>query len=144
MKEEVNEMLVKRFFDEVWNNFNLAVIDELFIPDYEIPDLPAWRKPGTEGLKAFIADNHRIFPDVHHEVKEIMGSGDEVAVYVVGTGTHKGDLDGPVGKVPATNKKVHWRAIFWYRIRGGKIVWASGVVDNLSLMQQLGAIKSRV
>jgi steroid delta-isomerase-like uncharacterized protein len=138
--EERNKNIVLRFYDEVWNKKNIKVVDELFAPDYAVGKLPSWRKPGAEGLKLFIADNHRMFPDVQHTVEMIVAEGDTVAVYFKATATHEGDLNGPVGLVPATGKKVHWDGMSMLRIENGKIVETRGVMNNMSLMQQLGAV----
>lgn len=139
-QEETNKALVRRFYDEVWNQNKLDVIDELFASDYKVGQLPPWRKPGAAGLKEFIADNHRMFPDVHHEIVVIIAEGDEVAAYWKTSATHKGDLNGPVGFVPTTNKKVYWDGASFFVIKDGKIVETRGVVNNMSLMQQLGAV----
>lgn len=140
-QEEKNKEIVKRFYDEIWNKGDLAVVDEIFTPDYVVVNLPPWRTPGAEGLKQFIADNHRMFPDVHQIIEDMVAEGDRVAVYLKATATHKGDLNGPVGLVPATNKKVSWEGVIFLRLKDGKIIETKGVIDNMSLMQQLGAIQ---
>jgi steroid delta-isomerase-like uncharacterized protein len=139
-QQEQNKALVQHFYDEAWNQGNLDVIDELFTPDYEVVNRPAWRAPGTAGLKEFILDNQRVFPDAHHTVIDMVAEGDKVAVYFKATGTHKGDLHGPVGLVPATGKKVQWDGMNIIQITGGKIVQTKGIANNMSLMQQLGAV----
>lgn len=139
-EKEANKALVRRFYDEVWSQNKLDLIDELFAPDYTVGKLPPWRKPGAAGLKEFIADNHRMFPDIHHEVVWIVAEGDYVAAYFKATATHKGDLNGPVGLVRATGKRVEWDGASFFRIENGKIVETKGVINNMSLMQQLGAV----
>jgi predicted ester cyclase len=139
-QEEKNEALVRRFYDEVWGKNNVVVVDELFVPDYKSANLPPWRKPGAAGLKEFVLDNHRMFPDVHHEIELIIARNDKVAVYFRATATHKGDLNGPVGLVPATGKQVHWDGATFFRIEDDKIVETHGVINNMTLMQQLGAV----
>jgi predicted ester cyclase len=139
--QETNKTIVRRFYEEVWNQNKLEVIDELFAADYAVENMPSWRKPGASGLKEFIDDNHRMFPDVHHTIDLIIAEGDNVAVYLKATATHKGDLNGPVGFVAATGKAVHWDAASFFHIQNGKIVKTRGVVNNISLMQQLGAVR---
>jgi len=141
MEAEKNKAVVARFYEEAWNKKNLSVIDETHAPDYELGRLQPWRKHGAEGLKEFIADNHRMFPDVHINIDDLIGEGDKVAMRMSATATHKGDLVGPVGLVKATNKKVNWYGIFIFQLKEYKIVKAWGVTDNMDLMQQLGAVK---
>ena len=140
MDLEKNKQLVRRFYEEVWNKGNLDVIDELFEPDYEVGNRPPWRKPGAAGLKEFITDNQRMFPDSHTEVLDMVAEGDKVAVAIRATATHKGDLRGPVGLVKATGKTVHWQGVLIFWIRDGKVYRSDGVIDNMGLMQQLGAV----
>ena len=51
-------------------------------------------------------------------------------------GTHQGEFNG----VPATGKTVTISGIDIWRVRDGKIVENQQVVDNLGLLQQLGAV----
>lgn len=139
-QEETNKALVRRFYDEVWNQNKVEVVDELYAADYTVGNLPPWRKPGAAGLKEFVVDNHRMFPDIHYEIGFMVAEGDTVAVYWRVTATHKGDLTGPVGLVRAAGKKVQWDGSSFFRIEHGKIVETQGVVNNMSLMQQLGAV----
>jgi steroid delta-isomerase-like uncharacterized protein len=138
--EEQNKAIARRFYVEVWNNHDLAAVDQLFITDYEVVGRPAWREPGAAGLKAFITDNHRMFPDVHHTIIDMVAEDDKVAVYFKVTATHEGDLNGPVGLVPATGKKVHWNGMSILQMKDGKIIRTKGIINNMSLMQQLDAV----
>jgi predicted ester cyclase len=62
-------------------------------------------------------------PDLHADVQDIFGHGDEVVVRLVVTGTQEGPLLG----IPATGRHLQWDAIDLYQLRGGKISqeWAS-------------------
>jgi predicted ester cyclase len=81
-----------------------------------------------------------MFPDVHQIIYDMVAEGDKVAVYLKATATHKGDLNGPIGLVHATGKKAGWEGVIFLRLKNGKIIETKGVIDNMSLMQQLGAI----
>ncbi len=142
MDTEKNKATVKRYYEEVWNQFNIDAIDEIFTPDYRVPNAPPWRKPGVQGLREFVTDNHRMFPDLVYQVDDLVAEKDKVAVRFSGGGTHKGDLVGPVGLVPATNRKVTWRGIMIFEFRNGKIIESNGVTNNMELMQQLGVVRS--
>ena len=139
-EQERNKAASRRFHEEVWTKGNLDVIDELFEPDYKVASLPPWRKPGTQGLKEFIADNHRMFKGIVSTVDDQVAEGDKVATRFHATGTHVGDLNGPVGLVKATGKQVTWKGISIARYRNGKVIETTGIYDNMDLMQQLGAV----
>jgi steroid delta-isomerase-like uncharacterized protein len=94
--------LARRFYDEIINGGNLAVIDELvdddLIEHQEMPGMP----PGKEGVRAWVTSFRNAFPDFKAEILGIVAEGDEVWVHAVMTGTHEGELFG----IPATGKQV--------------------------------------
>jgi predicted ester cyclase len=58
-----------------------------------------------------------------------------VVVFLNGIGTYKGEFQGR----PPTNKQVNIRSADLYRIENEKIVGHCDVVDQLNLLQQMGA-----
>ncbi len=58
-----------------------------------------------------------------------------MVVFLNGIGTHKGEFQGR----PPTNKQVNIRSADLYRIENEKIVGHWDVVDQLNLLQQMGA-----
>ena len=129
-----NEQLARRYFEEVWNRGDVAVLDELLAPDYvnhtpSTPDPP----PGPDGLKPIVLAMRRAFPDLHYEIKDVIATADAVVVRVVMTGTHRGDLFG----LAPTGCRVEVDQINIEHIRDGRIVEHWRVTDELKLMRQL-------
>ena len=58
-----------------------------------------------------------------------------MVVFLNGIGTYKGEFQGR----PPTNKQVNIRSADLYRIENEKIVGHWDVVDQLNLLQQMGA-----
>jgi predicted ester cyclase len=77
-------------------------------------------------------------PDLHANVQDIFGHGDEVVVRLVVTGTQEGPLLG----IPATGRHLQWDAIDLYRLMGGKISqeWASE--DLTAILNDTGTYKA--
>jgi steroid delta-isomerase-like uncharacterized protein len=77
-------------------------------------------------------------PDLHADVQDIFGHGDEVVVRLVVTGTQEGPLLG----IPATGRHLQWDAIDLYRLRDGKISqeWASE--DLTAILNDTGTYKA--
>ncbi|HEX5300867.1 MAG TPA: ester cyclase [Streptosporangiaceae bacterium] len=77
-------------------------------------------------------------PDLHANVQDIFGHGDEVVVRLVVTGTQQGPLLG----IPATGRHLEWDAIDLYRLRDGKISqeWASE--DLTAILNDTGTYKA--
>lgn len=142
MSAEENKALAKRFFDDVCNARKLNVADELFAAghtytDPSIPGIP----PGPEGQKILIGTYQTAFPDARWEVEEMLAAGDKVVTRWIGSGTHKGVLQGNPA-IPPTGKKVRVMGVWIHRVSGGKIVETWNNWDMLGMLQQLGVIPS--
>ena len=100
-----NKALVRRAFEEVWNQSKLTVIDELIASNavYNDPNVPGGKLTGPEGVKQFVQIYRTAFPDVRVTINDQIAEGDKVVTRWTATGTHKGQLMGiaPTNK-PAT------------------------------------------
>ncbi len=135
---QANKAVVKRFFEEVYNQRKgLAVVDELFAPDYLMhdPQQPGGAdKPGREALKERITRILEAVPDYRIRIDDIAAEGDIVAVRFTGQGTHRGDFMG----VRATGRPVQFMGFVHCRVRNGRIVEAWQLADILGVYRQLG------
>jgi steroid delta-isomerase-like uncharacterized protein len=136
MTIEQNKALVKRAWDEVFNQKKLTVVDELFTSDYIYHGPQGQEFRGTESLKQLLSHYLEAFPDLHIDIEDLIAEGDKVVSRVISRGTHKGELQG----IAPTGKKVSLRTIMISRIAGGKFAedWESR--DDLGMLQQLGII----
>ena len=135
MSEE-NKALIRRFFEEVWNEQNLDAIDELVAADQVDHSLPPGLPPGREGAKAFVGMYLSAFPDTRMTIEDIVAEGDRVVTRWSATGTHTGELMG----IPATGKQVTVTGLDINRYSGGKSVEHWGQFDQMGMMQQLGVV----
>jgi len=141
MSTEDNKALVRRLYAEVMGKGNMTEADELLSTQYVehlVQHLPA-PTPGREGLKQLVMIVRSAFPDIHNTVEDAVAEGDRVAVRIVVRGTHHHAFLG----IPPSGKAVEWGEMHIYRVVGGKIVEHWGEVDQLGLLQQIGAIPSR-
>jgi steroid delta-isomerase-like uncharacterized protein len=126
--------LARRFYDEVGAG-NLDVIDELVADDFidheEFPGL----EPNKEGVKRFFAMLRSAFPDLRMQVHQIVADEDLVAVRVTAAGTHQGDFMG----IPPSGKRIDVQIFDMLRLRDGQAIEHWGVIDAMTMMQQLGA-----
>jgi len=137
MSTEANKTLVRHFWDGVFNQKNLAVIDEVCAANCVLYD-PSGPIQGREALKQFIGSYLGAFPDFHVTIEDIIAEGDKVVVRQTTTATHQGELMG----IPPTGKRVKISGIHITHVADGKMVeeWAND--DVLGLLQQLGVIPS--
>jgi steroid delta-isomerase-like uncharacterized protein len=137
--ETSNEATVRRFRDAA-NTGDAELIsktiDELVEPDALIRTPLPLETTGAEALKEVFARLHRVFPDLHITIEDLIAEGDKLVSRNTVTGTHQGEYMG----IPPTGKSVTYNEIFIARFAGGRIAETWGVVDVLSQMKQLGAI----
>jgi steroid delta-isomerase-like uncharacterized protein len=104
-----------------------------FVEHEELPGLP----PTKEGVVQYFRMMLAAFPDMRMDVEDVIASGDKAVARLRVTGTNKGDFM----RMPATGKSASVKLIDITRFGDDGLArehW--GVVDNLSLMQQLGVI----
>ncbi len=137
MSLEENKELVRRIYDELWNERKLEVAEELIAQDAVNYDTGLLPQPfGPEEMKGTVRMVTAGFPDNRHEVQEMIAEGDKVVVRCTLTGTHEGEFMG----IPPTGKPIEMRGIAILRIADGRIVENWGMPDMLGLMQQLGVV----
>lgn len=133
---EKNKALARRSWEEAFNKGNLALIDELYAPNVLNHNPMPGQPQGREGVKYAVTFFRKAFPDFRMTIDDMIAEGDKVMARFTCSGTHKGELMG----IPPTNKPVKVEVIDILRIAGGKIVERWGLIDNMGLMQQLGAV----
>lgn len=134
MTQETQE-IVRRFYEDVMGDGDIAALHELATDDYEEHDPFPGQGEGLSGLKTrteMIRDG--LAP--HFAVEDVIHEGDKLVVKWTNSGTHVGDFLG----IPATNKSFSIAGIDIFRLRDGKLAEHWHVVDQLAMLQQLGLI----
>jgi steroid delta-isomerase-like uncharacterized protein len=138
MSTEQNKAIVRRYWEEVWNQGNLAVVDELIASDFDghpLPGEPDFGR-GSAGQKQFVDMYRTAFPDLRMTIEDMTAEGDRVAVRWTARGTNTGEMMG----MPATGKHATVTGTFFNRLAAGKIAEGWGNFDALGMLQQLGVI----
>jgi steroid delta-isomerase-like uncharacterized protein len=136
MSTESNKTVVRRVFDEVFNQGNVAVIDEIFAAGYVDHSAPPGFPPGLESLKLSVTVFRTAFPDLQIRVEDLIAEGDKVVARLTYQGTHLGDFMG----IPPSRKQLTEAGIAIDTVKDGRIVEHWVVRDDLGLLQQLGMI----
>jgi steroid delta-isomerase-like uncharacterized protein len=139
MSTEDNKATVRRYFEEVLNQGNLALADELNAPNwvYHDPVVPDVRT--LEDYKQWFTEIRNAFPDFHVTIEDSVAEGDNVAVRYTWRGTNTGEIVRPM-PLPATGKQVTATGMSIVRFAGGKGAEVWNQTDSLGLFQQLGLI----
>ncbi|WP_426061846.1 ester cyclase [Hymenobacter sp. B1770] len=135
MSLEANKAVVMRYWQDLWNEKQGAVIDEITTSDLQFHFPPGQaHQPAT--LHQWFSTSRVAFPDVQFTVHELLAENDKVTARWSYEATHTGSFLGQA----ATERQVTDQGINIFRIQDGRIaeMWMSG--DSLGLLKQLGVI----
>jgi len=136
---ENNKALLRRWFDEVWNEGRAEAIDEMFAEGgiaHGLSEVPETPLKGPGGFKPFHSTLRGAFPDIEVVVEDMIAEGDKVAARCSVRGKHSGDHLG----IAASNAPVDFTGIAIVRIEDGKIVEAWNNFDFMRMNRQIGVI----
>lgn len=136
MSTEQNKSIVRRWVEEGWNKENLAVVDQIYTPNFVQHDSSPVPVTSSEALKHYVAGYKSAFPDLHFTIDDLIAEGDRV----VWRFTSKGTNNGPFMGMPPTGKRGVVPGIVVFRFEDSRIAEAWVNFDALSLLQQLGVI----
>jgi steroid delta-isomerase-like uncharacterized protein len=127
---------IRRFYDLInagdIEGFGRQLADD-FVEREDLPDFPPTRAGVIQYFRMLMA----AFPDLRMVPEDVIVSGDKAVARVRVTGTHKGPFVG----ISATGRRVEVQLIDIIRFGDdGRAQEHWGVVDQLAMMQQLGAI----
>ncbi len=132
-----NVRLMRRWFQEVWNERKTETVFELFAPNGVARGQGGSETElrGPEQFMLFVSTIRGAFPDIHVTIEDVFAVDDKVVVRWSATMTHTGEGVG----VPPTGKKVRSTGISIARVLDGKIVEGWDSWDQLGMLQQIGA-----
>src|SRR5437763_347338 len=141
MSTEENKAIARRFIEQVWNERDMALVQELFAPDVVRHDSASPTQTeihGLEKMKQMISTVSRAFPDLYQTLDDQIAEGDKVVNRWTARGTHQGAYMG----IAPTGKSITFTGITIFRIAEGKIVEQWVEQDMVGFLQQLGVMPS--
>jgi steroid delta-isomerase-like uncharacterized protein len=136
-QEHENKQIVRQFF-ELLDRHDTERMGDLLVSNtnysFHLAGMPSpvdWNEH-----KRLLAGVINAFPDLHHDIVDMVAERDKVAVRLNVTGTHKGEFQG----ILPTGKKLSLHEMGFITILDGKIIegWISS--DTMRLMQQIGGL----
>lgn len=94
---------------------------------------------GKDEFENFFYGFKEAFPDLKVEHRNIISSGNNVAVEFSAAGTHTGPLHTPAGVIPPSGNKVTIYIAEFLEWEDGKLRKLTNYQDSDSLMKQIGA-----
>src|SRR5437764_580046 len=129
-----NKILVRCYYEEMWNRWNFTLASELLADDISFRGSLGTEMRGREQFCDYMRRVQLAFPDFHNRVDQFIAEDDRVVACLTYTGTHRGEIFG----IAATGKRISYAGAAFYRIVNDRIVdgWVLG--DVAGLLRQLG------
>ena len=123
MSPDDNKRLVRRLIEQAVNQRDPELIDELASGDFAV------------AAKRWVSPFRGAFPDFEMEIVTLVADDDRVVGHFRCSGTHRGEW---LGHAATGRRFENVDEIYIFEVRGGKLVSALGVEDNLARLRQLG------
>ncbi len=128
--------LVREFYAAL-DRQDLDAASELVTSGYRLR-FAGFPEMDLAGMRGMMGMFFSALPDIRHEVLDLFGEGDRIAVRLQLRATHQGELMG----VPATGKQIELDVSNVFRFDGDKIEEQWITADMLSMLKQIGAVPS--
>jgi predicted ester cyclase len=128
-----NKELVRHFYDEVFVEWNMALVDEVVSPGFRSHDWRPEHASGPKGFRDFYEGVRASFPDTRYVVDDLIAEGDRVVVRWRILATHGGEFFG----IAATGRAITLKGIAIYRVEAGKLMERWVVFDLHGLLDQI-------
>jgi steroid delta-isomerase-like uncharacterized protein len=123
------ERLVRRFYDELWNRWDDAAVDDLLDEAFVFGGSLGDAVRGRDGFRAYRDKVRAAFPDFHNEIVDLVVGDGRAAARLRYSGHHRGEiLD-----VAPTGAAVSYAGAAFFTARDGRLseVWVLGDLDGL-------------
>jgi steroid delta-isomerase-like uncharacterized protein len=136
MSVDENVMLMRRWFEEVWNQGRVETLYELMSPDgiARGQSEPDTEIRGPKEFEDFVRRIRGAFSGIRIKVEDVFGADDKVVVRWSGEMVHTGDDLG----FPSTGRKIQVGGMSIARIMNGQVVEGWDNWDQLAMLKQLG------
>ena len=130
MTIEDNKAVVSKWID-AWIANDIALLDELFAPNYSVNGIQI----GIEGVKKGLQFLHSVLVDISAEANEIVAENDKVVIRWTVRGRHAGNFMG----IPPTGLELELTGINIYQIVDHQIVANHEQTNIAEVIQRLRA-----
>jgi predicted ester cyclase len=130
-------ILAARRYAAFWDTGEPRYAEAALARNFADRTLPSGRPQGVKGVLEASKNFRAAIPDLRAEIEELLVVDDRAVVRYLFTGHFTGkfkDLNGD-------GREISFRAVDIYRVQNGQISDNWHLEDNLSVMQQLGAVK---
>ena len=130
---EDHKKTVQRFYDDLWNSWNYALVGEVLTPDVAFHGSLGVQKNGHQGFVEYAEIVRAAFPDFTNSIEDLIAEGNKVAACLTYRGTHRGEIFG----IEGTGRSIRYIGTAIFVFRDGLISNAWVLGDRLELIHQL-------
>jgi steroid delta-isomerase-like uncharacterized protein len=136
MSAEENVQIMRRWFQEVWNEGRTETLYELFSPEGVAHGQESAEAElrGPQEFEGFVRKIRGAFSEIQLTVEDVFAADDKGVLRWSGVMKHTGEV---VGR-PGSGRTVRLRGITVVRFAGGKVVESWDNWDQLGMLQQIG------
>jgi steroid delta-isomerase-like uncharacterized protein len=131
-----NRALVRRYYDELWNQWKLNLIPELVAEDFRFRGSVGMTARGRDAFADYVRMIRSALPDFRNHVHSMVAEDNRVVARLQYTGTHHGTILG----IEPTGKTVSYAGVAIFAIGGHRLMSAWVLGDRYELIRQLGAL----
>ena len=129
-----NKGLVRRFYKEVYVDWNMALADQVLSPQFISHDWPPAGPTGPRAFREYYSAIRSAVPDARYEVDDLIAEDDKVVVRWRLLGTHKGTFQG----IAPTGRAIVLKGIAIYRVENGMLLERWVVSDLHGMLEEIG------
>jgi len=131
--QERNKAVIRKWFTEVNKDNFESLYEECFDRDCKQYMPPNAEPVGFEEYKPMARGIYESFPEIDHQITDLIAEGDRVVATIWVRTMHEGAFFG----IPATGKNLEWTSIAVFRLAEGKIKARWEIADVQGILEQL-------
>lgn len=126
---ETQKDQVRRFYREIWERGDHAVIAQLVVPDFNFRGSLGTQTRGQAQFGNYVDQVRRALDEYACEIEDLLAENNQVFARVLFTGIHNGTLLG----FPATGRQVSWHGAALFTFENDLItrLWVLGDLTTL-------------
>ena len=133
-----DKTLLRRFYTEVYADWEMALVDEVLSPRFTSHDWPEGAA-GPQAFRKYYEAIRAAVPDARYEVDDLIAEADRVVVRWRLLGTHEGEFRG----IAPTGHAIELKGIAIYRVDERKLMERWVVSDLYGMLEDTGATVHR-
>lgn len=136
---KANKELARRLNNKLWNDKDASQIEEI-VSKKCVLQVGDREFRGQKGYRQFFETYTGAFPDLSIQINDLIAENYYVVTSYTARGQHTGQLMG----IEPTGKQVKVNGVNIARYQDGKLVESQNLFNEMSLLQQVGAMPESV